>query len=186
MKFKILVAAVLFSVAAHGQIYKVVDSKTGAVSFTNFKPSASRGLRVETLFKQSAGSQVDRQGANHNAQSDGTADAAAQSSADRAFAGHLSDVQVSGVGRVKRLLAQDNDGSRHQKFILELPSGLTLLVAHNIDLAAEMVGLSVGDVVAFSGEYVWNEQGGVLHWTHRDPNGSHVAGYLRQVGRGGR
>lgn len=45
------------------------------------------------------------------------------------------NVQVQGSGRVLRVLADDNDGSRHQRFILALASGRTLLIAHNIDLA---------------------------------------------------
>src|SRR5690606_18291591 len=46
-----------------------------------------------------------------------------------------SNRQVQGEGVVVRTLPDDNDGSRHQRFILELPSGQTILIAHNIDLA---------------------------------------------------
>jgi hypothetical protein len=77
-------------------------------------------------------------------------------------------VEVS--GRVSRLLADDREGSRHQRFILTLEGGETLLVAHNIDLAPR-VPLAVGDVARVRGQYEWNEQGGVLHWTHHDPDG---------------
>ena len=31
--------------------------------------------------------------------------------------------------------------------------------------------VKVGDTVSFFGEYVWNEQGGLIHWTHHDPAG---------------
>lgn len=91
--------------------------------------------------------------------------------------------QISGSGQVVKLLADDNKGSRHQRFILRLASGQTLLVAHNIDLAPYIKPLKVGDTIEFSGEYVWNKKGGVLHWTHHDPRGRHVGGWLRHQGR---
>lgn len=100
-----------------------------------------------------------------------------------AFDKQLNGVQVSGQGNVVKLLQDDNDGSRHQRFVLELPSGHTLLVAHNIDLAPRIDGLATGDNVAFHGVYEWNAQGGVLHWTHHDPRGQHQAGWLRHAGR---
>jgi hypothetical protein len=95
-----------------------------------------------------------------------------------AYANHLSNLQVSGEGIVVKLLADDNEGSRHQRFILELSSGHTLLIAHNIDIAPKIGGLRPGDSVQFCGEYEWNPKGGVIHWTHRDPNGAHPAGWL--------
>jgi hypothetical protein len=92
-------------------------------------------------------------------------------------------VQVTGAGTVTRVLSDDNDGGRHQRFILTLASGRTLLVAHNIDIAPRLPSLKVGDKVEFSGIYEWNPQGGVVHWTHRDPSGKHQAGWLRYAGR---
>lgn len=100
-----------------------------------------------------------------------------------AFAAQRSDVQVAGTGVVLRLLADDNDGSRHQRFILQLADGQTVLVAHNIDLAPRVAAIARGDTVRFNGEYEWTESGGVLHWTHRDPAGRHVAGWLEHDGR---
>jgi len=97
----------------------------------------------------------------------------------KAFSSRESNLQVRGEGVVTKILADDNSGSRHQRFIVRLFSGQTLLVAHNIDLAPRINSLQVGDSVQFYGEYEWNEKGGVLHWTHRAPNGSHVAGWLQ-------
>jgi len=91
--------------------------------------------------------------------------------------------QVKGSGRVVRVLSDDNEGSRHQRFILELSSGQTLLVAHNIDLAPRISSLTAGDTVGFYGEYETNSRGGVIHWTHHDPQGRHVAGWLEHRGR---
>lgn len=100
-----------------------------------------------------------------------------------AFAARQSDVAVEGEGEVIKLLADDRRGSRHQRFLLRLSSGVTLLVAHNIDLAPRLDSLRVGDRLRFAGEYEWNEKGGVLHWTHRDPRGQHRGGYLELAGR---
>ena len=100
-----------------------------------------------------------------------------------ALAAHRSDVAISGEGEVIKLLPDDQRGSRHQRFLLRLPSGPVLLVAHNIDLAPRLDDLHTGDKLRFAGEFVWNERGGVLHWTHRDPQGRHADGWLELAGR---
>jgi hypothetical protein len=102
---------------------------------------------------------------------------------EEAFEQHQSDIQVQGSGEIVKVLADDNDGSRHQRFILRLISGRTLLVAHNIDLAPRISSLKRGDSVEFYGEYEWNSKGGVIHWTHHDPQGRHVSGWLKHNGR---
>jgi len=99
-----------------------------------------------------------------------------------AFESRQSGVEVSGEGIVSRILGDDDDGDRHQRFVLALGSGQTLLVAHNIDVAPRIVSLAVGDRVSFHGVYEWNEKGGVVHWTHHDPQGQHEAGWLRHRG----
>ncbi len=90
---------------------------------------------------------------------------------------------VEAAGVVERVLSDDNDGSRHQRFILRLADGRTLLVAHNIDLAPRIDDLDAGDRVAFRGQYETNDRGGVIHWTHHDPRGEHPAGWLEHDGR---
>ena len=101
----------------------------------------------------------------------------------RAFKNGTSNVQVEGEGVVTRILADDLEGSSHQRFIVRLRSGQTVLIAHNIDLAPRVAGLQEGDSLRFYGEYVWNEEGGKIHWTHKDPKGSHVAGWIKHNGR---
>ncbi len=100
----------------------------------------------------------------------------------QAFESHQSDVQISGVGEVIRVLPDDNQGSRHQKFILRLRSNQTVLISHNIDLAPRILNLEIGDLVEFNGEYEWNSKGGVVHWTHRDPANIHIHGWLKHNG----
>jgi hypothetical protein len=99
-----------------------------------------------------------------------------------AYMQHSQDVQVAGEGEVVKILADDNQGSKHQRFILRVPEGFTVLVAHNIDLAPRVENIAQGDKISFYGEYVWNENGGVIHWTHHDPRGRHLAGWLRHNG----
>jgi hypothetical protein len=106
-----------------------------------------------------------------------------ENTVQHAFVNELSDIQVQGKGVVVRILPDDLEGSRHQKFILKLSGGPSLLVAHNIDLSQRLEGLAKGDVVEFAGEYEWNSQGGVLHWTHHDPDNRHADGWLRHAGR---
>ena len=100
-----------------------------------------------------------------------------------AFKNRQGNLQVTGEGTVIRLLPDDLDGSRHQKFILKTRSGQTLLIAHNIDLAPRINGIKNGDSVEFYGEYEWNSKGGVIHWTHHDPNHRHTGGWLKHEGR---
>lgn len=100
-----------------------------------------------------------------------------------AFDQQRSDIQVMAKGRVKAILKDDNEGSRHQKFILSLDNGLTVLVAHNIDLAPRIDYLSKGDTVEFYGEYEYSQQGGVIHWTHQDPQNRHISGWLKYQGK---
>ena len=101
----------------------------------------------------------------------------------RAFAAHARDVRVDGAGVISRVLPDDNQGDRHQRFLVLLPSGQSILIAHNIEVAPRVANLRVGDAIEFEGEYVWNAQGGLVHWTHRDPSGRHMAGWLRYRGR---
>lgn len=115
--------------------------------------------------------------------SDGKSVAAGDVLIAEAFRSGRSNVQVGAEGRVVRILSDDNKGSRHQRFLLELESGHSLLIAHNIDLAPRVDDLREGEWLEFYGEYEWNEKGGVIHWTHHDPKGRHPGGWLKYQGR---
>ena len=105
-----------------------------------------------------------------------------------AFKAQRSDMQVKGCGRVIKLLADDMEGSRHQKFLVALTGEQaakphTVLIAHNIDLAPQVETLKQGSEVSFYGEYEYNAKGGVVHWTHHDPAARHQDGWLEFEGQ---
>jgi hypothetical protein len=100
-----------------------------------------------------------------------------------AYRAHQSRIEVCGRGVIAKVLRDDTEGARHQRFIVRLPPGQTLLIAYNFDLAPRIDGLRPGSPVEFAGEYEWNGQGGVVHWTHRDPGGRHSPGWIRYGGR---
>lgn len=100
-----------------------------------------------------------------------------------AYDNRQSNLQIQGKGVVSKILSDDFSGSRHQRFVVMLGSGQTLLIAHNIDLAPRLTHLNSGDAVEFYGEYECNPQGGVIHWTHHDPSRRHSAGWLKHRGK---
>lgn len=95
----------------------------------------------------------------------------------------FAGTRMCSSGTVTKLLSDDNQGSRHQRFIIKVPSGQTLLISHNIDLAPRVHQLKEGNSIKFCGEYENNTKGGVVHWTHHDPRNSHVGGWLEYNGK---
>lgn len=96
---------------------------------------------------------------------------------------HSSNQQIFQEGTISKILQDDNEGSRHQKFIVKLNNDVTLLIAHNIDLSTRIPDIENGETIVFFGEYEWNKKGGVVHWTHKDPQGNHANGYLLYRGK---
>ena len=101
----------------------------------------------------------------------------------QAYRNGQSDLFVTSSGIVDRLLSDDLKGSRHQRFIIRLANGQTLLVSHNIDLASRIEQIQIGDRIFFRGEYEWNDKGGVIHWTHHDPSGRQSGGWIEHRGK---
>ena len=100
----------------------------------------------------------------------------------QAFRDRRSGLMVEAGGTVERLLSDDREGSPHQRLIVRLADGQTVLVSHNIELAPR-VPAAPGDRLEFRGQYEWNERGGVVHWTHHDPRGRRPGGWLRHRDR---
>ena len=93
---------------------------------------------------------------------------------------------ITGEGMVVAVLEDDNDGSRHQRLLVDVQprSGepITIKISHNIDLA-DRLPVEKGDRIRFKGQYEWNDQGGVIHWTHHDPQGTHEDGWIEANGK---
>ena len=100
----------------------------------------------------------------------------------------LIDNEISGEmvllenAEIVKVLADDDEGSRHQRLLLKLETGGTVLVAHNIDLA-HRVPVEDGDRITIYGQYEWNDRGGVLHWTHHAPRNNREGGWIEFDGK---
>lgn len=71
----------------------------------------------------------------------------------------------------------------HEQFIVRLSSGdITVEVEHNISIARR-VPVKLGDTVIVHGEYIWNGKGGLIHFTHHDPQGTHEGGFVEDNGQ---
>ncbi|MBB6428553.1 DUF3465 domain-containing protein [Algisphaera agarilytica] len=94
-----------------------------------------------------------------------------------------SDVIITDTGVIVHVLPDDNEGSRHQRFLVEVDhTDITIKVAHNIDLAPR-VPAREGDRLIFKGEYEYNDLGGALHWTHHDPKKWRPGGWIEHEGK---
>lgn len=91
---------------------------------------------------------------------------------------------VSGSGmKVVALMPDDNQGSPHQKFRVQLSNGSGLMIISNLDMCVH-VPVRVGDVVGAGGEFIpTGKSSGILHWVHRDPKKERPDGYIELNGQ---
>jgi hypothetical protein len=99
-----------------------------------------------------------------------------------AFEKKRSGIMVEVSAKIVHILPDDNEGDRHQRFLVEMSRGPTLKIAHNIDLA-KRIPARKGDRIRVKGQYEYNDKGGVIHWTHHDPRGRHEGGWIDHDGR---
>lgn len=66
----------------------------------------------------------------------------------------------------------------HEGFIVAA-SGSRFKVEDNVDITGP-IPLRRGEAVELQGQYECDD--GVIHWTHRDPRGRHLAGYVKVDG----
>jgi len=102
---------------------------------------------------------------------------------ERDYADKRSTVEVTAQGAVTRVLADDSGPSGvHQRFIIRLAgSTQTVLVDNNVTIGQRAPVLPGSDV-SVHGEYVWNDQGGLIHFTHHDPAHTHEGGWIELSG----
>ena len=102
---------------------------------------------------------------------------------ERAYAEKRSTVEVTAQGVVTSVLTDDSGPSGvHQRFIIRLTgSTQTVLVDNNVTIGQRAPVLQGRDV-SVHGEYVWNDQGGLIHFTHHDPARTHEGGWIELSG----
>ena len=90
-------------------------------------------------------------------------------------------VYITVRGKVSRFLKDDEEGSSHQRWILdgdEEDVGLSVMVIHNLE-RFDRVPLELGDRMEVRGKYVWNDKGGLVHWTNHAVHGEVEGGYIK-------
>jgi Protein of unknown function (DUF3465) len=88
--------------------------------------------------------------------------------------------EVLATGRIRRVLGIRNSRSgAHEGFIIEV-AGQPVLVEDNVDITG-VIPLRRGESVQLQGQYECDD--GVMHWTHHDPSGRHLTGFVKADGR---
>jgi len=82
-----------------------------------------------------------------------------------AFRRQESSVWITIGARVSRILPDEYGKYQHPRFIVQCPSGQTVLITNDVSVGSR-VPVHRGDRVAARGEYIWNDRGGLIHFTH--------------------
>ncbi len=102
-------------------------------------------------------------------------------SARKDFQAHSSGIWMTVRARVERLLPDETGQYRHQRFIVRCPGGQTLLIVNNVSVGSR-VPAGQDRIIVVHGQYVWNSLGGLVHFTHHDPEGT-SGGWILYNGR---
>ncbi len=89
---------------------------------------------------------------------------------DALYASHQSGLWTSVSGVVVTVLPDTQGQYRHQRFIVRCGNGHTVLIVNDIDIG-QRVPVVPGARVVVHGQFIWDSQGGLLHFTHHDPGG---------------
>ena len=88
--------------------------------------------------------------------------------------------EVTASGTVERVLGVSTSPTgTHLGFLLRT-KGLLIRVEHNESIGGSPE-LSKGAAVSLQGQYECND--GVIHYTHHDPRGRHISGYIITGGK---
>ncbi len=84
---------------------------------------------------------------------------------------------------VTKILPDDRQGLKHQKWEARLSNGQKIQVVYNSDMGAR-VPVEVGDQFGVGGEFVWGRQNvGIMHWLHEDRKDRRPDGYVYHEGQ---
>ena len=129
-------------------------------------PTSHRPIVIVAVLAVTAGLLALRlQTESHRAPDANANSEAGCTDAARTFRSHLSGVWLTAEGQVTRVLADSEGRFRHQRFILRCRSGQTLLIVNDVSIG-QRAPVTVGHEVVVRGQYVWNRQGGLVHFTH--------------------
>jgi len=103
------------------------------------------------------------------------------SEAGRAYLQRQSGLWLTVSSQVMRTLPDEIGTLKHQRFIVRCSSGQTLLIVNDLSIGTR-APVHVGDRVLIRGQYVWNRQGGLLHFTHHSDSGG-AGGWIVLRGR---
>ena len=91
-----------------------------------------------------------------------------------------SSVEVVASGTIATLLGTySSTTGQHEGFTLR-SRAMTLRIEDNVNITGP-IPLTKGEPVTLQGQYECND--GVIHWTHRDPRGRHIGGYIEAGGK---
>jgi hypothetical protein len=97
-----------------------------------------------------------------------------------AYGQGASDVEVIAQGTIVAMLGESEGRSgEHEGFLLKLRKQCDMLL--RIEVNTDITGpipLHPGETAIVKGQYETDATGGVIHWTHHDPEGRHVGGYI--------
>lgn len=92
------------------------------------------------------------------------------------FIRHESGQWITVAGRFDRRYPDANGRLTHQRFVMSCANGLHLLVVNDVSIGMRVPFVRLARVVV-RGQYEWDSQGGLLHFTHRSDSGG-VGGWI--------